>query len=230
MSETYADDMYARGGQENTTAGGIILMVAGFVATILVIAGLIYATGAHARNKTALALNDCTPSQSPSGLPCNTQQMVLSQYQGIVTPVGKQLNADMVAYRANERRNLAAAEAALTSEVTTEQALDNSLAAVAYTPQNYANTINLITIAFDTGVSTPSAAILLTPQTTVMADALTRANQALAKLTAEQAKSTTLTQLRSFNDRVAAANATVLADVNAIHEALEVPPTAAQEP
>ena len=156
--------------------------------------------------------------------------MVLSQYQGIVTPVGKQLNADMVAYRANERRNLAAAEAALTSEVTTEQALDNSLAAVAYTPQNYANTINLITIAFDTGVSTPSAAILLTPQTTVMADALTRANQALAKLTAEQAKSTTLTQLRSFNDRVAAANATVLADVNAIHEALEVPPTAAQEP
>ncbi len=230
MSETYADDMYTRGGQENTTAGGIILMVAGFVATILVIAGLIYATGAHARNKTALALNDCAPSQSPSGLPCNTQQMVLAQYEGIVTPVGKQLNADMVAYRANERRNLAAAEAALTSEVTTEQALDNSLTAVAYTPQNYANTINLITIAFDTGASTPSAAILLTPQTMVMANALTRANQALAKLTAEQAKSTTLTQLRSFNDRVAAANATVLADVNAIHEALEVPPTAAQEP
>ncbi len=205
-------------------------MVAGFVATILVIAGLIYATGAHARNKTALALNDCTPSLSPSGLPCNTQQMVLSQYEGIVTPVGKQLNADMVAYRANERRNLAAAEAALTSEVATEQALDNSLAAVAYTPQNYANAINLITIAFDTGASTPSAAILLTPQTTVTADALMRANQALAKLTAEQAKSATLTQLRSFNDRVAAANATVLADVNAIHEALEVPPTAAQEP
>jgi hypothetical protein len=36
--------------------------------------------------------------------------------------------------------------------------------------------------------------------------------------------------LRSFNDRVVAANATVLADVNAIHRALEVPPTAAQEP
>jgi len=147
-----------------------------------------------------------------------------------VTPVGKQLNADMVAYRANERRNLAAAEAALTSEVATEQALDNSLAAVAYTPQNYANAINLITIAFDSGANTPSAAILLTPQTTVTADALIRANQALAKLTAEQAKSTTLTQLRSFNDRVDAANATVLADVIAIRRALEVPPTAAQEP
>ena len=67
MSETYADDMYARGGQENTTAGGIILVVAGFVATILVIAGLIYATGAHARNKTALALNDCDAKPVPIG-------------------------------------------------------------------------------------------------------------------------------------------------------------------
>jgi hypothetical protein len=156
--------------------------------------------------------------------------MVLSQFQGIVTPVGKQLNADMVAYRANEKRHLAAAEASLTSEVATEQALDSSLAAVAYSPQSYANAINLITINFDAGTPTPSAAILLTPQTTVMADALIRANQALAKLTAEQAKSTTLTQLRSFNDRVDAANATVLADINAIHKALEVPPAAAQEP
>src|SRR5271155_3688607 len=106
MSETYADDMYARGHQENTTAGGVILMVVGFVATILLIAGLIYAMGDHVRNRAALALNACGPSQSPSGLPCNTQQMVLSQYEGIVTPVGKLLNADMVAYRANERRNL----------------------------------------------------------------------------------------------------------------------------
>jgi len=230
MSETYADDMYARGDQENTTAGGVILMVVGFVATILIIAGLIYAMGDHVRNRAALALNDCVPSQSPSGLPCNTQQMVLSQYEGIVTPVGKLLNADMVAYRANERRNLAAAEAALTAEVATEQALSSKLAAVAYTPQSYANAINLITLAFDSGTNTPSAAILLTPQTTVMADALIRDNQALTKLTAEQAKSTTLIQLRSFNVRVDAANATVLVEVNAVHKALEVPPTAPQEP
>jgi hypothetical protein len=222
MSETYAE--------EETAVGGVLLAAISILAGILVLAGLFYALGDHARNKTALALNDCVPSLSKSGLPCNTQQMVLSQFQGIVTPAGKQVNADMVAYRVNEGRHLAAAEAALTSEVATEQALDNSLAAVAYTPQNYANAINLITLAADAGTNTPSAAILLTPQTTVMADALTRANQALAKLTAEQAKSTTLTQLRSFNDRVDAANATVLADINAIHKVLEVPPTAAQEP
>ncbi len=226
MSETYDADY----GEERGTFGGVLLVAISILSGILVLAGLLYATGTHARNKSALALNDCVPSQSPSGLPCNTQAMVLSQFQGIVTPAGKQLNVDMVAYRGNERHHLAAAEAALTSEVATEQALDNSLAAAAYTPQNYGNAVNLITLAFDAGNPTPSAAILLTPQTTVMADALMRANQALAKLTAEQAKSTTLTQLGSFNDRVDAANATVLADISAIHRALEVPPTAAQEP
>jgi hypothetical protein len=224
MSATYADDY------EREPLGGFIVVAISILSAILVLAGLIYATGAHARNKTALALNDCTPSQSPSGLPCTTQAMVLSQFQGIVTPAGKQLNADMVAYRANEKRHLAAAEATLTSEVATEQALDSSLAAVEYSTQSYANAINLITIAFDTGASTPSAAILLTPQTTVMADALIRANQALIKLTAEQAKSTSLTQLQSFNAKVTAANAAVVKDINAIHQVLTVPPAASQEP
>jgi hypothetical protein len=222
VSETYAE--------EETAVGGALLVAISILAAVLVLAGLFYAAGTSTRHKTALALNDCEPSMSPSGLPCNTQQMVLGQFEGIVTPVGKQLNADMVAYRTNERHHLAAAEAALTSEVATEQALNNSLAAAAYTSQNYGNAINLITLAFDAGNPTPSAAILLTPQTTVMADALMRANQALARLTAEQAKSTTLTQLQSFNDRVDAANAAVLAEINAIHKVLAVPPTAAQEP
>jgi len=222
VSETYAE--------EETAVGGVLLVAISILAAVLVLAGLFYAAGTSTRHKTALALNDCEPSMSPAGLPCNTQQMVLGQFEGIVTPVGKQLNADMVAYRTNERHHLAAAEAALTSEVATEQALNNSLAAAAYTSQNYGNAINLITLAFDAGNPTPSAAILLTPQTTVMADALMRANQALAKLTAEQAKSATLTQLQSFNDRVDAANAAVLAEINAIHKVLAVPPTAAQEP
>jgi hypothetical protein len=155
---------------------------------------------------------------------------VIAQYEGIVTPVGKQLNAEMVDYRANEGNHLAAAEAALTSEVATEQTLDNSLAAVAYTSQNYATALSLITTAADDGNPTPSAAILLTPQTTVMADALVRDNQALAKLTGEQAKSTSLTQLLSFNSRVAAANAMVLNEINAIHKTLAAPIMASQEP
>jgi hypothetical protein len=224
MSETYADDY------DPERTGGFIVAAISILAGILVLAGLFYATGAHARNRTALAINDCEPSLSPSGLPCNTQQMVIGQYQAIVTPVGKQLNAEMIDYRVNEGNHLAAAEAALTSEVATEQALDSSLAGAEYSTQNYARALSLITTAADFGTPTPSAAILLTPQTSVMARALARDNQALAALTAEQAKSTSLTQMRSFNSRVDAANAAVLDEITAIHKALAAPITAAQEP
>jgi len=224
MSETYADDY------EPETVGGVLLVAISILSGILVLAGLLYAAGTSARHKTALAVNNCEPSMSPSGLPCNTQQMVISEYNGIVNPASKLLAADMAAYNVNEGRHLAAAEAALTSEVAAEQALDNNLAAVAYTPQNYANAINLITIAFDTGANTPGAAILLSPQATSIANAAVRDNQALAKLTAQQARSTSLTQLRSFNSRVEADTVAVQAEMKLIGKTLAAPITAAQEP
>jgi hypothetical protein len=224
MSETYADDY------EPETFGGFLVVVLSILSGILVLAGLFYWTGAHARNQAALAVNDCEPSMSPSGIPCNTQQMVIGEYNGIVNPAGKLLAADMAAYRTNEKHHLAAAEAALNSEVATEQTLDNRLTAIAYTPQNYANAINLITIAFDTGANTPGAAILLTPQATAIANTAVRDNQALAKLTAQQAQSKTLAQLRSFNARVAADTTTVQAEMKLIGKTLAAPITAAQEP
>ena len=224
MSEIYSDDY------ERETVGGFLVVAISILSAILVLAGLFYATGASARHKTALAVNNCEPSMSPSGIPCNTQQMVIGEYNGIVNPASKLLAADMAAYNVNEKRHLAAAEAALASEVATERALDNSLAAVAYTPQNYANAIELITTAFDSGSSTPGAAILLTPQATVIANAAVRDNQALATLTAEQARSTSLTRLRSFNTRVAADTAAVQAEMKLIGKTLATPITAAQEP
>jgi hypothetical protein len=220
MSETYAED-----GEEQTTLGIVILVVAGLVAAILVIAGLIYATGTSARHNAAVIAAGCEPSEFISGLPCTTQQMVISQYEGIVPPASKQLNADMAAYRANERHHLVAAEAALTSEVATEQALDNSLAAVAFTPQNLATANALITNAASNGNNSPSAATLFTPQMTVVADALVQANQALAKLTAEQARSSSLTQLRSFNPRVEAATAAVQTEMKLLRKAVDAPLT-----
>jgi hypothetical protein len=225
MSETYADY-----GEEQGTFGGVLLVAISILSGILVLAGLLYAAGTSARHKTALAVNNCEPSMSPSGLPCNTQQMVISEYNGIVNPASKLLAADMAAYNVNEGHHLAAAEAALASEVAAEQALDNSLAAVAYTPQNYANAIALITTAFDSGGSTPGAAILLSPQATVIANAAVRDNQALATLTAQQARSTSLTQLRSFNTRVGADTVAVQAEMKLIGKTLAAPITAAQEP
>jgi|HubBroStandDraft_2_1064218.scaffolds.fasta_scaffold41279_3 hypothetical protein len=224
MSETYADDY------EREPVGGFIVVAISILSAVLVLAGLFYAAGAHARTKSALAVNNCEPSMSPSGLPCNSQQMVIGEYNGIVNPASKLLATDMAAYIVNERHHLAAAEAALTSEVATEQALDKSLAAIAYTSQNYANAINLITIAFDSGGSTPGAAILLTPQATVIANAAVRDNQALATLTTEQARSKSLTQLRSFNTRVEADTAAVQAEMKLIGKTLATPITAAQEP
>jgi hypothetical protein len=142
-----------------------------------------------------------------------------------VTPAGRQLGADMAAYRASETRNLVAAEAALTAQVATEQALGNSLAAAMFTPQNKARTLSLITGAEMIGANVPSAAITFTPQATVIAHALARADQALATLTAGQARSASLIQMRSFNSRVAAASAAVQTDIRHVLKTLKLPLT-----
>jgi hypothetical protein len=229
MSATY-DETYTDDRDVQVRIGGVLITAISALAGILLLLGLIYATGTSARHKTALAVNNCEPSMSPSGLPCNTQQMVIGEYNGIVSTASKLLAGDMAAYNANENNNLAAAEATLTSEAATEQALDRNLAAITYTPQNYANAISLITNAADNGNPTPGAAILLTPQATVIADAALRDNQALATLTAQQAGSTSLTQMRSFNARVAADTATVQAEMKLVSKTLAAPITAAQEP
>jgi len=225
MSETYSNRRH-----ERTTAGGVILVASSVLAAFLVTAGLIYAVGASGRHKAALAAAGCEPSLFISGLPCTTQQMLISQYEGIVTPASKQLTADMAAYHANERHNLVAAEAALTAELATEQALDNSLAAVTFTPQNRAKANALITNAESNGNPVPLAAVTFTPQITVIADALVQANQALATLIAEQARSSSLRQLRSFNHRVQVASAAVQADMKLLAKAVAAPLTANQEP
>jgi hypothetical protein len=192
MSEAYATDA-----QEQTTAGGVIIVVSSVLAALLVIAGLIYASGTGARHEAALAAASCEPNLSPSGLPCTTAQMVASEYMAIMTPATQQLNTDMAAYTASEKHNLAGAEAALTAEVTSERAFDTSLAAITFPPA-------------------------IAP----IAKALIRANQARAELTAEQARSSTLTRLRSFNPRVRVASAAVQTEMKLIRQALDSPPPA----
>jgi hypothetical protein len=222
MSETYVDY-----GEAEERLGGILFAAIAILAGILVLAGLIYATGTSARHKAAVLAAGCEPSLFISGLPCTTQAMVISQYERIVTPASKQLTADTAAYQASERHSLVAAEGALTAEVATEQALDSSLAAVTFTPQNRARALALITSAASNGnTPVPSAAVTFTPQVTVIADALVRANQALAKLAAEQARSSSLTQLRSFNAKAEAAGAAVQTDMKLVLKAIETPLTA----
>jgi hypothetical protein len=190
MSETRA-----RGRREQTQAGGIILTVISCLSAVLVIAGLIYATGTGGRDEAALAAAGCEPGLSSDTQPCTTQPMLISQYMAILAPASRQLNIDVAAYTASEGDNLAAAEAALTAEVTSEQAFDTNLA----------------------GIEFPPAIVPI-------AEALVRADQARAKLTAEQARSSTLTQLRSFNSRVQVASTAVATEMKLILNALHSPP------
>jgi hypothetical protein len=187
---------YARGGPEQTAVGWVILVVSSSVAAILVIAGLIYATGTGERHQAALAAAGCEPGLSPSGLQCTTQQMLISQYMAILTPASQQLNTDMAAYTASEGHHLlAVAEAALTAEVASENAFGTSLASIEFPPA-------------------------IAP----MAKALVRAEQTLANVTAEQARSSTLTQLSSFNHRVQVADTAAQTEMKLILKALHSPP------
>ena len=175
-------------------AGQMILAIASVVSGLLVIAGLVYAAGTGARDQATLTAGGCEPGLSSETQACTTQPMLKSQYMAVLTPANQQLTVEQAAYAAYEGRDLVAAKGALSAEVTTEQTFDASLAGIA-----------------------------LPPAIVPIAGALIRADQALAKLTAEQARSATLTQLRSFNPRVQAAAAAVQTELHLILTAVDAP-------
>jgi hypothetical protein len=183
------------------TYGRVIPIAISFLAAVLVIAGLAYAAGTGGRHKAALAAAQCEPNLSPSGLHCTTVQMLTGQYAAITTPAMQQLSTDAAAYTASQKHHLTAAESALTAAVATEHALNAKLAGFPFPP-----------------AVAPTARALI------------HASQALAALIARQARSSSLTQLRSLNPRVAAASAAVQTDVKLVRHALATPPTASQEP
>lgn len=183
---------FAGGRQEQAAAGGVLLAIISLLAAVLVIAGLFYATGTSGRHKAALAAAGCAPNLSPSGQDCTTMRMLLRRYKTITTPAVQQLKTDAAAYTASERHNLARAEAALTAEVTVEKALAARLARFPFPPA-------------------------VAP----LAKALLQANDARAQLTAQQARSSSLTQLRSFNGRVRAASTAVRIKMKLVRKALD---------
>jgi hypothetical protein len=208
MNESYAERGYAergsaRSGQKTTRAGGFILAAVALLSTFLVLWGLYYATGIGARQKVALAAAGCEPNLSPipSDAPCTTVWMLERQWTKMTTPAIQQLNADVADYTLSARRSLARAESALTAEEATAKAFDTSLAQFPFPP----------------AVSPAS-------------NSLIQAVQARITLTAEQARSSSLTQLRSFNGRVNASGAAIRTDLELVRKALFTRPTASQEP
>jgi hypothetical protein len=193
--------MHAPGDRTQATAGGVIVVLASLLSAVLVIAGLIYATGTSERHKAALAAAGCEPNLSPSGLQCTTAAMLTRRYLAITARATQQLKTGMAAYAAGEGRALAAAEAALSAEVAVENAFDTSLARFPFPPA-------------------------VAP----IAKALIQADRARAALTAQQARAPSLTRMRSFNHRVTAADVAVRTEMKLTLKALESRPTASQEP
>ena len=185
---------YAADDRPRMTTGGLIIMLSSGLSALLLIAALVYAVGIGPRHLAALAAADCEPNLSPSGQQCTTQPMLAAQYAALLAPASQQLTTDAVAYEANEGGHLAVAEAALTAEAATERALGRSLAAFPFPP----------------GIAP-------------IAKGLIQANQARATLTAEQASSSSLTRLRSFNHRLQLADAAVQTEMTLVRTAVDAP-------
>jgi hypothetical protein len=183
------------------TAGGVIITAISLLCGLLVVAGLAYAMGTGGRHQAALAAARCEPNLSPSGLPCTTERMLTARYTKITSPAVQQLNTDLAAYNASEWHNRVAAEAALKAEVTSAAALAANLGRFPFPPA-------------------------VAPR----ARALIGAIDARVKLTAEQARSSSLAQMRSFDHRANLADTVVQADFSLVWQVLRSPPRASQEP
>jgi hypothetical protein len=219
------------GSDEDTRSGGVILGVVSSLTAILVLAGLIYALGTGGRNQRALAAADCEPTLTINGLPCIDQRMENRKFEHTVNPSIRQLTREAAAYTADESHNLGAAEAVLAQEVTTETAFEQNLTAVMYTAVTRARFVADLTTAVSHGqLFPPPFSQIFTPQVTVKAEVLVRDIEAVAKLTAKQARSSSLRHMRSFNAAQRALAAVVLNEVKAIHNFIEVPILPNQEP
>lgn len=194
---------YARGDESSTRTGGVILAIAATLSAILVIAGLVYLTGNGPRHQSALAAAGCEPNLSPdpSDVPCTTVWQIEGSYTTLTTTALKTLNAEAAAFTADEGNNLAAAESDLKAEVTSATALATSLARFPFS-------------AF------------VAPRAKVLVQAI----QARVKLLAEQARSSTIGQLESFNAQIDAGSGAIETDLNLLHTAVFTRPTAVQEP
>ena len=120
-----------------------------------------------------------------------------ARYLAIATAANHRLEIANDGYKKDELSNLAAAQADLRSEVATETSFDEQLAQ----------------IPFPLGIASIVRALIL-------------ANEQRGTLTARQARSTSLAQLRSFDARHRAKDAAVEVQVRLLRRALHLPPPA----
>jgi hypothetical protein len=125
---------------------------------------------------------------------------IASLYTSVAAPANQALTAEVAAYNRDQRTNLTAAKADLAKLIDTATTFDAGIIAVAFP-----------------GSASHAAARLV------------NADLARIKLFRQQAKATTLRQLRSFNTRDQVANALVAAQAQQTRLALGLPAASGQQ-
>lgn len=154
------------------------------------------ASGHQAATRGKQATHVSTPSPSAQPSPGRQEIRALAAaYMAIATPANRRLDHAVDRFGDSERDNLAAAAADLRSEVAAERWFDKHLLKIPFPPAIKA-----------------------------IATSMVRANDRRIRLTGLEARSTSLTQIRSFTIRHKAADAAVEVDVRAIRQMLGLPP------
>ncbi len=135
------------------------------------------------------------PSGASPGAAAPKLSPSAARYLGIADAANHKLEVANDGYKKNERDNLAAAESDLRAEVAVESRFDKQLAEIPF-PLSMASIVR----------------------------ALILANQQRGALAARQARSASLTRLRSFDSRHQATDAAVEVQVKLIRKALHLPP------
>jgi hypothetical protein len=138
------------------------------------------------------------PAPAPAAAASAQLAAAARSYLAIADPSDKQLDAEEDAYADDERDNLAGAKAQLRAQVATERQFDRELAAIKF----------------------PGAV-------EATAQALIRANEARFRVTLRQARSKTLTALRSLDTARKAGDAAVETQALLIRKELRLPPVPA---
>lgn len=165
------------------------------LAGIMLLAAACSGGGATVGPTGATAATATTGSPSSAGLAAADRRVLAARYLAIATAGNRRLEIDFDGLHGRDRGDLAAARGDLLDAAATERLFDRRLLAIAF----------------------PAAGERI-------ARALFWLNESRAALTSEAAMSRTLAQLRSYDDRLSAANGPVELAVRIIRSQLGLPP------
>lgn len=169
----------------------------GLAASMMIVAGCASAGPSRATGRHAgpAAVRDATAAPTPTAIPSWRLTALASKYLAVAHPANERLDRANDGFEDAQHDDLAAATADLRSEAVTEDWFDQRVSQIPFPPAIAA-----------------------------MVTALVRVNQSRIELTRREARSATITQLRTYLPRHRRADAAVEAEVRQLRAALHLPP------